>query len=104
MGHHTSIEDWILDVPALLSSSPLEEFQIYSTGPVFESLPTVDFWMAIVNTHGSRLTRFSVHRMLIGLDSIEDICRRCPELEELFIVIEHAALVMVSFDIVDLLY
>ncbi|KAF9026810.1 hypothetical protein BDZ89DRAFT_987670 [Hymenopellis radicata] len=90
--HHLPLKDWTESVLSLLASSPLEVFQIYSTGAVFESPPTAQFWRNIVSSHGSRLTRFSVHRMLIGLDSIEDICRRCTRLEQLFIVVEHESL------------
>ncbi len=94
--HHLPLKDWTESVLSLLASSPLEVFQIYSTGAVFESPPTAQFWRNIVSHHGSRLTRLSVHRMLIGLDSIEDICRRCTRLEQLFIVVEYESLVSIS--------
>ncbi|KAG7451596.1 uncharacterized protein BT62DRAFT_942611 [Guyanagaster necrorhizus] len=87
------LQTWMQDVLQLLAFSPLEVFQIYSTGAFFESPMTYDFWREIVNAHGTRLTRFSVHRMLVGLEPIEDICRRCPNLEQLFIVIEQGSLV-----------
>ncbi|KAK0205246.1 hypothetical protein DFS33DRAFT_1326848 [Desarmillaria ectypa] len=87
------LQTWMADVLQFLTSSPLEVFQIYSTGAFFESPMTCDFWREIINTHGTRLTRFSVHRMLVRLESIEDICRRCPNLEQLFVVVEQESLV-----------
>ena len=81
------------DVLHLLSVAPLQIFQIYSIGAIFESPTTDSFWSKIVTTHFARLTRFSVHRMLISLDAINDICRRCACLEQLFVVVEQDALV-----------
>ncbi|KIY67243.1 hypothetical protein CYLTODRAFT_437122 [Cylindrobasidium torrendii FP15055 ss-10] len=92
VNHQTPLEQWTQDIFDLLLASPLEVFQIYSSGPVLESPPTVDLWKRIVSVHGKRLRRFSVHRMLIGMESIDDICRRCPNLKELFIVVEHQSL------------
>jgi hypothetical protein len=87
------IQNWMTDVSNLLNYSPLEQFHIYSTGATFEATMTNEFWQRIIAAHGNRLTRFSVHRMLISLDAIEDICRRCGMLEELFVVVEEDALV-----------
>jgi hypothetical protein len=82
------------DVTDLLSSDvPLEMFQVYSTGAFFESPMTKQFWSDIVTAHQDRLIRFSVHRMLISLESIEDICKRCTRLEQLFVVVEPNSLV-----------
>jgi hypothetical protein len=92
----TPLDTWMHSVLSLLSSSPLEIFQIYSTGAFFESPSTTHFWSQLVSTHGPRLTRFSVHRMLIGLDAIDDICTRCTALEQLFLVVEPASLVSSS--------
>ncbi|KAK0451597.1 hypothetical protein EV421DRAFT_1702856 [Armillaria borealis] len=92
INQQTPLQTWMADVQQFLAFSPLEVFQIYSTGAFFESPMTYGFWKEIINTHGTRLTRFSVHRMLVGLESIQDICRRCPNLEQLFVVVEQGTL------------
>ncbi|KAJ2919166.1 hypothetical protein MD484_g1243, partial [Candolleomyces efflorescens] len=99
------VEGWTKSVLHLLSSSPLERFQIYATssssasansdvavpqGPV--DLTMAKFWTNLVAAHGHRLLRFSVHRMPIGLESIHQICSLCPNLEELFMVAEPRSL------------
>lgn len=94
INQQTPLQTWMADVQQFLAFSPLEVFQIYSTGAFFESPMTYGFWREIINTHGTRLTRFSVHRMLVGLESIQDICRRCLNLEQLFVVIEQGTLVI----------
>jgi hypothetical protein len=93
------INEWTKHVTAILSPSdtvsvPLESFQIYSSGAFFESSRVTDqFWFDLVQTHKDRLKRISVHRMLISMAAIEDICRKCVELEELFVVVEPGTLV-----------
>ena len=90
------VEHWTREVASLLSSEiPLESFNIYSTGAFFESPVTSKLWQDIVTSHSHRLVRFSVHRMLIGLDSIGYICSRCRKLEQLFIVVEPGLLVRI---------
>ncbi|PFH50858.1 hypothetical protein AMATHDRAFT_144018 [Amanita thiersii Skay4041] len=89
---HQPLEKWLGNVLALLAPAPLEVFQIYSLGMFIEAPVTDAFWRALVTTHGPHLTRFSVHRMLIGLDTIQDVCERCVRLEQLFIVVEPASL------------
>jgi len=83
------IPKWLQGVEALLSFSPIEVFQIYSTYAYFDAgtMSAMDiFCSKIVSTHGRRLARFSVHRMRISMDAILDICLRCKELEQLFVV------------------
>lgn len=82
------------EVCSLLSTAPLEVFQIYSTGPFVESLATDDFWRNMAAIHCARLTRFSVHRMLISLDAIDNLCQTCTALEQLFVVVEQHSLVI----------
>ncbi|RDB17281.1 hypothetical protein Hypma_001720 [Hypsizygus marmoreus] len=84
---------WMNDVSFLLSKSPLENFHIYSTGAFYEAPSTDHFWSQLVATHGNRLIRFSVHRMLISLRAIDEICKRCPALQQLYIVIEPDSLI-----------
>ena len=87
------VKEWMASVIDLLSTSPLELFQIYSTGAFFESPITDKFWSQLIVTHGKQLTRFSVHRMLISLEAIKAICVQCTNLEQLFIVVESSSLV-----------
>ncbi|KAK1225091.1 hypothetical protein PQX77_011960 [Marasmius sp. AFHP31] len=88
-----SVQHWTREVSGLLSSEiPLESFNIYSTGAFFESPVTSQLWNDIITAHRHRLVRFSVHRMLIGLDSIGEICTRCRKLEQLFVVVEPGLL------------
>jgi len=87
------MKEWITGVIELLSNSPLELFQIYSTGAFLESPMTDDLWSRLILTHGKRLIRFSVHRMLISLEAIKTICTQCTNLEQLFIVVEPSSLV-----------
>ncbi|KAJ6623654.1 hypothetical protein B0H10DRAFT_1786141 [Mycena sp. CBHHK59/15] len=85
-------ETWLTSVSTMLSTAPLEVFQIYATSAFVQSSATEAFWRDVVTTHGPRLTRFSVHRMLISLRAIEDVCVRCTSLLQLFVVIDHASL------------
>jgi hypothetical protein len=92
----SEIPKWLQRVEALLPSSPIEVFQIYSTFTYFDTGSMVamnEFCSKIVSTHGHRLTRFSVHRMRIGMDAIIDICLRCMALEQLFVVAHSKELV-----------
>ena len=88
------LDTWMDNVLVLLSLAPLEIFQIYSTDVFFESPSTNHFWFKLVTMHGHRLKRFSVHRMLVSLDAIDDICRRCTSLEQFFLVLEPGSLVI----------
>ncbi|KAF9078782.1 hypothetical protein BDP27DRAFT_1206321 [Rhodocollybia butyracea] len=93
VNHQTSLDIWANEVAALLPKTvPLETFQIYSSGAFIESQPgTERLWADLVTAHKHRLVRFSVHRILLSLSAIEDICRRCTKLEQLFIVIEQSS-------------
>ncbi|KAF8152989.1 hypothetical protein B0H34DRAFT_87411 [Crassisporium funariophilum] len=86
------LNEWTKSVIKLLSASPLEFFQIYSTGVFFESPMTDIFWQQLISAHGQRLVRFSVHRMLIDLEAIMNICVKCINLEQLFVVVEPESL------------
>lgn len=54
---------------------------------------TSDLFRGLVKVHGERLKRISVHRMLIGLDVIREICASCMKMEEFFVVVEPGGLV-----------
>jgi len=94
-------------VSSLLSSSPLQNFDIYSNSTRLSessispssSTTTDTFWSRLVETHGQRLRRVSVHRMSVGMHAIEEICKKCVKLEEFFVVVEPDSLVRIhSFE------
>lgn len=94
----SNIPKWLHSVEKLLSSSPIEVFQIYSTLSDFDARYMAhmnEFCSKIVDTHGRRLTRLSIHRIWIGMDAIFDICLRCVALEQLFVVAHSKELVCV---------
>ncbi|KAF5350601.1 hypothetical protein D9756_008654 [Leucocoprinus leucothites] len=71
----------------------LERFQMYSPHMFFEPcVATSELFLGLVKRHGERLKRISVHRMLIGLDVIKNICTSCPVMEEFFVVVEPGGL------------
>ncbi|OJT06821.1 hypothetical protein TRAPUB_2338 [Trametes pubescens] len=86
---HTSLADWQRDVLNLLANAPLQQFHISTIGGHVNHRLSDEFCKAVVSAHGERLTRFSVHRMRMGIDAIADICARCPALQQLFIVVEQ---------------
>ena len=94
--HSQSLEPWFDDVIALLAPAPLEVFQMYSVNTFVAAPVTNRFWDALAMAHGSMLKKFAVHRMMIGLDAIRDICERCMKLEQLFIVVAPAVMVCYS--------
>lgn len=90
------IPTWLESVHELLSHAPIEVFQIYSTFAYFDagSVTAMEqFCRDIVTTHGFRLSRVSVHRMRISMQAVIDICQRCKNLEQLFVVIHSKELV-----------
>ncbi|KAH9848155.1 hypothetical protein C2E23DRAFT_470195 [Lenzites betulinus] len=86
---HTSLTVWQQHVLSLLASAPLQQFHISTVGGHVNHRLNDEFCKAIVTTHGSRLTRFSVHRMRMSIQAIADICARCIALQQLFIVVEQ---------------
>ncbi|KAF9806125.1 hypothetical protein IEO21_08807 [Rhodonia placenta] len=80
---------WEVDVVELLKPAPLERFHVSTTGGIVGNTLNDAFCAQIVDIHGSRLRRFSVHRMRMSVAAIEDICRRCVQLEQLFIVVDQ---------------
>lgn len=94
---HTSLADWQRDVLGLLANAPLQQFHISTIGGHVNHRLSDEFCKAVVSAHGERLTRFSVHRMRMGIGAIGDICARCPVLQQLFIVVEQNDLVSHGF-------
>lgn len=84
---------WESQVLALLSLSPLEQFHISTAGGHVGPSLSDAFCANLLATHGARLTRFSVQRMRMSLQAIELVCRSCPELQQLFVVVEQRSLV-----------
>ncbi|KAJ6626242.1 hypothetical protein B0H10DRAFT_1999434 [Mycena sp. CBHHK59/15] len=68
-------ETWLTSVSTMLSTTPLEVFQIYATSVLVQSFATEVFWRDVVTMHGP----------LAGC--------RCTSLLQLFVVIDHASLV-----------
>ncbi|KAJ7349672.1 hypothetical protein DFH08DRAFT_996922 [Mycena albidolilacea] len=88
---------WLMHGLTLLAHAPLLEIiQLYAADPLFlhptAAAETDGFWRALVDAHGPRLTRVSVHRMAISLRAVEDVCVRCPALRQLFVVVDPMAL------------
>ncbi|KAI6126784.1 hypothetical protein F5141DRAFT_1186126 [Pisolithus sp. B1] len=86
---HTLMLDWARDVYDLVSSAPLEAFQLYSTDVLSDTQMAGDFWQKMVTSHGSRLKRISVHRIRVNLATLHTICSQCPRLEQLFVETER---------------
>ena len=83
------------DIPDLVSSSPLEYFQLYST-PLAQDLKGIQLdhlVAALISTHGPRLKRFSINRLPISLEALYNVCTRFTNLEQLFTVVEQEDLV-----------
>ena len=90
-----SLMDWVKDVVHLLSTSPLEIFQIYSAGLSLDSPISDELWSQLILTHGKRFLRISVHRILISWEAIHSICVQCAKLEQLFLVVDPSSLVRI---------
>lgn len=85
----TSMFDWTRDVYDLLSSAPLEVFQLSSICALSDRQMASDFWQKMVTSHGSRLKHISFHRIQVNLATLHIICSQCPRLEQLFVVAER---------------
>lgn len=85
----TSMFDWTRDVYDLLSSAPLEVFQLSSMCALSDRQMASDFWQKMVTSHGSRLKHISFHRIQANLATLHIICSQCPRLEQLFVVAER---------------
>ncbi|VDB86402.1 unnamed protein product [Peniophora sp. CBMAI 1063] len=81
-------------IVALLADSPLDLFQAYATDrETALDAPMVGVLIdRIVRAHGHRLTRLSVHRARLRLYTIEGICTMCPNLRQLFMLIDSSDL------------
>ena len=85
---------WVKDIPSLVSSSPLEYFQLYGTTVIKDEEVQLDgFVTSLISIHGSRLKRFSLHRLPISLKALDDVCAGFTNLEQLFVVVEQGDLV-----------
>lgn len=98
-----SLKDWVKYVVHLLSASPLETFRIYSAGLSLDSPISDELWSQLILTHGQRLLRISVHRMLISWEAIHNICVQCTKLEQLFLVVDPDFLVRL-LDLLELIF
>jgi hypothetical protein len=83
------------DIPELLSSSPLECFQLYFT-PLAQDLKGIQlegFIATLISTHGPRLKRLSINRLPISPNALYGVCTGFPNLEQLFTIVEQEDLV-----------
>jgi hypothetical protein len=86
---------WFSEISNMLSSARLQEFQIYTLGGDLNPqrhLPE-QFVSQFIQDHGSRLLKFAVHRLRTSLVAVDMICRGCPHLGQLFIVLDEKDLV-----------
>ncbi|KAI9509537.1 hypothetical protein F5148DRAFT_996446 [Russula earlei] len=88
------VHSWMNGTELLLKASPLEIFQIYVPDSAVEGAAADMFCVRIVEQHRDRLSMFSFHPQRIGLGVIEDVCISCLRLEELFVVIYDAEMVL----------
>ena len=77
----------------MLSNSPLEEFHISSNGGEVGLGISAELCEDIVAAQGATLRRFSVHRLRMDLAAVQNICRNCSHLEQLFVTMEQDELV-----------
>lgn len=85
---------WEKDILSLVSSSPLEYLQLYGATVINDKTTKVDDFVTNLTTiHGSRLKRFSLHRLPISLKALDDVCTGFTNLQQLFIAIEQRDLV-----------
>jgi len=80
-------DQFFTSLATLLFNSPLEAFTMWTPGGQLQSnahLP-LQFVTDLTSTHGRRLKKFGMQRIVMDLDVIEVICRTCPNLEQLFI-------------------
>ncbi|KAL4253257.1 hypothetical protein ABKN59_004757 [Abortiporus biennis] len=80
---------WMRHVELLLSSSSLQHFHISTVGGEVSQEFDTKFCERIVRVHGNTLRRVSVHRLRMSIEAIDLICRLCPHLQQLFIVLNH---------------
>lgn len=52
-----------------------------------------DFCRRVVDAHGTTLKRFSFHRIRLNLSVVEEVCKKCAGLEQLFMLITPEELV-----------
>jgi len=88
VNQHIDLPSWMNNVLDMLESCPLEMFHISTAGGDVGRTLTDAFVKQLVSSHGHRLKRFSVQRIPISTTAIEDICLRCPVLQELFVVVD----------------
>ena len=85
--------DWVKHIVHLLSDSPLEVFQISSSGLAKNTLIANELWSQLLLTHGERLLRITVHNALLSWHAIISICYKCTKLEHFFFIVKRDILV-----------
>lgn len=92
---HGVTNEWLTAVEFLLWASPLELFQLYTSGGQTHLSQPLDpqFVRNLCARHGERLLRFAVLRLRISMDILGVICTCCINLEQLFVAVEKSDLV-----------
>ncbi|KAI0311408.1 hypothetical protein OF83DRAFT_1151190 [Amylostereum chailletii] len=83
---------WIDGASRLLSHSPLEAFQLYATDTTSKSYSADALCARIVAAHGPRLARFAFNRLRLTPAAITEVCVRCTELQQLFMLVDPSDL------------
>lgn len=112
-------ESFTESIIALLSPCPLSHFQIYASSgngltntsfdeylesgsdselhPLDEDRERQalvnDMCTRVLDIHGPRLRRFGFHRIRLSMNVVEEVCRKCTGLEQLFMLIDPEDLV-----------
>jgi hypothetical protein len=69
-----------------LAHSPLRHFEVLST-IVCPQLGE-SFWTRMVEDHGAHLRTVSVHFPPLSISAVQEVCRGCVQLEELYVEVE----------------
>lgn len=88
--------EWLANVNQLLSDSPLEALQMYSTGGQEESASSIlhpQFLQDLSEYHGDRLIRLAVFRLHVTRAMLQQIPSAFPNLEQLYTSIAQKDLV-----------
>jgi hypothetical protein len=81
------LDEPITELPFdMLAYSPLRRFELLF--PFTGARLGESFWTRMVNSLGARLRTVAVHLPPISVDAVQEVCRGCVQLEELFVVVE----------------
>ncbi|KIO22168.1 hypothetical protein M407DRAFT_28316 [Tulasnella calospora MUT 4182] len=88
-------------VYSVFRTSPLTEFTIWRAGGDISHLKSsilpIDFIRSFLLVHGKRLRKFAVQRLETGMEVIEEVTKRCPMLENFFMVLGPCEMDVLAF-------